>query len=79
MVERQAGKPDEALGHLTAACDLLATHAPDMLADAREAKALTLQDLGQLVTRKTSSARCSPAARKLRPARNSPPPSTTSP
>ena len=49
MVERQAGKPDEALAHLTAACDLLTTHAPEMLADAREAKALTLQDLGQLV------------------------------
>jgi CHAT domain-containing protein/tetratricopeptide (TPR) repeat protein len=49
MVERQAGKPDEALGHLTAACDLLATHAPDMLADAREARSLTLQDLGRLV------------------------------
>lgn len=48
MVERQAGKPDEALGHLTAACDLLATHGPEMLADAREAMALTLQDLGRL-------------------------------
>ena len=48
MVERQAGKPDEALGHLTTACDLLATQAPEMLADAREAKALTLQDLGRL-------------------------------
>lgn len=48
MVERQAGKPIEALGHLTTACDLLATHAPEMLVDANEAKALTLQDLGQL-------------------------------
>lgn len=48
MVERQAGKPLEAIGHLTAACDLLATHAPQMLADAREAKALTFQDLGKL-------------------------------
>lgn len=49
MVERQAGKPDEALGHLTTASDLLATHAPDLLADVREAQALTLQDLGRLV------------------------------
>ncbi len=49
MVERQAGKPDEALAHLTAACDLMAVHAPEMLADAREAQALTLQDLGNLV------------------------------
>lgn len=48
MVERQAGKPDEALEHLTAACDLMAAHAPEMLADAREAQALTLQDLGKL-------------------------------
>jgi tetratricopeptide (TPR) repeat protein len=49
MVERQAGKPDEALAHLTAACELMAAHAPEMLADAREAEALTLQDLGKLV------------------------------
>ena len=49
MVERQAGKPDEALGHLTTASDLLTTHAPDQLADVREAQALTLQDLGRLV------------------------------
>jgi CHAT domain-containing protein/tetratricopeptide (TPR) repeat protein len=48
MVERQAGKADEALGHLATACDLMATHAPEMLADAREAQALTLQDLGRL-------------------------------
>ena len=48
MVERQAGKPEEALGHLTAACDLLTTHSPELLADSREAMALTLQDLGRL-------------------------------
>lgn len=48
MVERQAGKPVEALEHITTACDLLAAHAPDMLTDALEVKALTLQDLGQL-------------------------------
>lgn len=50
MVERQAGKPVEALEHLTTACDLLSSHAPELLADANEAKALTLQDLGQLDT-----------------------------
>jgi CHAT domain-containing protein/tetratricopeptide (TPR) repeat protein len=49
MIERQAGKPAEALDHLTTACDLLATHAPDLLPDALEPKALTLQDLGELV------------------------------
>ena len=49
MVERQAGKPAEALDHLTAACDLLTTHAPELLPDALEVKALTLQDLGDLV------------------------------
>jgi CHAT domain-containing protein/tetratricopeptide (TPR) repeat protein len=48
MVERQAGKPGEALEHLTTACDLLTTHSPELLPDAREAMALTLQDLGQL-------------------------------
>jgi CHAT domain-containing protein/tetratricopeptide (TPR) repeat protein len=49
MVERQAGKPAEALGHLTTACDLLTAHAPELVTDALEAKALTLQDLGDLV------------------------------
>jgi CHAT domain-containing protein/tetratricopeptide (TPR) repeat protein len=53
MVERQAGKPVEALGHLTTACDLLSAHAPEILADANEAKALTLQDLGQLAESET--------------------------
>ncbi|MGB6219931.1 CHAT domain-containing protein [Haloferula sp.] len=48
IVERQMGKPDAALEHLTRACDLLATHAPEQLPDALEAKALTLQDLGKL-------------------------------
>jgi CHAT domain-containing protein/tetratricopeptide (TPR) repeat protein len=48
VVERQAGKPEEALYHLSAAYDLLAIHAPEMVADALEAKALTLQDLGRL-------------------------------
>ena len=48
MVERQAGKAEEALTHLTRACDLLAIYSPDLLADAREAAALTFQDLGQL-------------------------------
>jgi CHAT domain-containing protein/tetratricopeptide (TPR) repeat protein len=53
MVERQAGKPAEARDHLTAACDLLSTHAPELLPDANEAKALTLQDLGELVESET--------------------------
>ncbi|MGL4398621.1 MAG: CHAT domain-containing protein [Luteolibacter sp.] len=48
MVERQAGKPAEALDHLTTACDLLTTYAPEQLPDALEAKALALQDLGDL-------------------------------
>lgn len=46
MIERQAAKPDEALDHLTAACDLFRDHAPDSLDDASEALALTRQDLG---------------------------------
>ncbi len=48
MIERQAGKPDEALEHLASACDLFQEHAPDSLPDAREALALTQQDLGDL-------------------------------
>ena len=48
IVERQAGKPEEALGHLTTASDLLSKYAPDLLPDCLEAKALTLQDLGKL-------------------------------
>ncbi|MEM1085400.1 MAG: CHAT domain-containing tetratricopeptide repeat protein [Verrucomicrobiota bacterium] len=48
IIERQAAKPNEALEHLTLACDLLEKHAPDQRIDALEAKALTLQDLGEL-------------------------------
>jgi CHAT domain-containing protein/tetratricopeptide (TPR) repeat protein len=48
IIERQAGKPEEALEHLESACELLAIHAPDHLVDALEAKALALQDLGDL-------------------------------
>ena len=48
IVERQRGKPAEALDHLTAASDLLETLAPGLLPDCLEAKALTLQDLGRL-------------------------------
>ncbi|MEP4079201.1 CHAT domain-containing protein [Haloferula sp.] len=48
IVERQAGKPDEALQHLTTASELLSKHAPSLLPDCLEAKALTLQDLGEL-------------------------------
>ncbi len=46
MIERQAGKPDEALVHLTAACDLFRDHAPSELTDANEVLALIRQDLG---------------------------------
>jgi len=48
IVERQAGKPDEALVHLEKACELLEAHAPGLLVDGLEVKALTLQDLGKL-------------------------------
>jgi CHAT domain-containing protein/tetratricopeptide (TPR) repeat protein len=48
IIERQAGKAAEALDHLANACDLFAAHAPDMLPDAAEARAITLQDLGEL-------------------------------
>ena len=48
MVQRQAGKPSEALVHLEKACELLEAHAPELLVDCLEVKALTLQDLGKL-------------------------------
>lgn len=48
IVERQAGKPSEALEHLDIACELLEENAPEFLVDSLEAKALTLQDLGKL-------------------------------
>ncbi len=47
IVERQAGKPAEARGHLEEALRHLDTAGPAARADAREALALTLQDLGQ--------------------------------
>jgi len=48
IVERQAGKADEALPHLEQAADLLAGADPAQRADALEALALTRQDLGRL-------------------------------
>lgn len=48
MIERQSGKPEKALAHLSTACDLLKKNAPELLPDASEAKAITLQDLGKL-------------------------------
>ena len=46
IVERQLGKANEAIRHLTRACELL--RGDPGLTDAREALALCLQDLGQL-------------------------------
>ena len=48
IVERQSGKQPEALAHLEEAVKLLADAAPAIRADAAEALALTLQDLGRL-------------------------------
>lgn len=47
VIERQAGKAEEALPHLQAAVERLATDSPAGRADALEALALTEQDLGQ--------------------------------
>lgn len=47
IVERQAGKPREALPHLEEAADLLSLSGAADHADALEALALTLQDLGR--------------------------------
>ncbi|MCW1922845.1 CHAT domain-containing protein [Luteolibacter arcticus] len=47
IIERQAGKADEALPHLQSAVERLATDTPAGQADALEALALTVQDLGQ--------------------------------
>ncbi len=47
VIERQAGKADEALPHLRAALERLATDVPAGRADALEALALAEQDLGQ--------------------------------
>ncbi len=48
IVERQAGKPAEALGQLERSCEIIRRLAPQSLADPLEAKALVLQDLGNL-------------------------------
>jgi CHAT domain-containing protein/tetratricopeptide (TPR) repeat protein len=47
VIERQAGKANEALPHLQTAVERLATDTPAGRADALEALALTEQDLGQ--------------------------------
>lgn len=47
VIERQAGKANEALPHLQTAVERLATDSPSGRADALEALALTEQDLGQ--------------------------------
>lgn len=48
IVRRQLGKPTEALADLEESVALLASSTPGMRADATEALALTLQDLGRL-------------------------------
>lgn len=48
VVERQAGKAAEALPHLESAIPLLTNATPATRADLREARALTLQDIGRL-------------------------------
>jgi len=48
IVQRQAGKPAEALGQLDRSCEVIRRLAPQSLADPLEAKALVLQDLGNL-------------------------------
>ena len=47
-IERQGGKQDEALDHLTTAKELLSNAEPSIRADVSEALALTAQDLGRL-------------------------------
>lgn len=47
IIERQAGKPEEALAHLEEATGLLSSAGAAGRADALEALALTLQDLGR--------------------------------
>ena len=47
-IERQAGKQEEALGHLEKSCELLAEAAPIVRVDGLETFALALQDLGHL-------------------------------
>ena len=53
IIERQAGKPKEALPHLEEAIKLLANADAAARADALEALALTLQDLGEAAAAET--------------------------
>ncbi|MFM2197876.1 MAG: hypothetical protein RLZZ505_1308 [Verrucomicrobiota bacterium] len=48
ILQRQAGKPAEALEQLERSCEIIRRLAPQSLADPAEAKALVLQDLGNL-------------------------------
>jgi len=48
LIERQVGKPAEALPHFEAAIPLLAESEPATRADLQEARALSLQDVGRL-------------------------------
>ena len=48
IIQRQAGNPAKALGQLNRASEIIGRLAPSSLADPLEAKALVLQDLGQL-------------------------------
>ncbi|BCX50347.1 hypothetical protein HAHE_42550 [Haloferula helveola] len=49
IVERQLGMPADAVAHLEEACALLEIHGPELLADAREALAIALQDEGEVI------------------------------
>lgn len=48
IIQRQEGKPTEALEHLERACAIIRPLSPESLPDPLEAKALVLQDLGHL-------------------------------
>ncbi len=48
IIQRQAGKPAEALKQIDRSCEMIRRLAPQSLADPAEAKALVLQDLGNL-------------------------------
>lgn len=48
IIQRQAGKPADALKQLDRSCEIIRRLAPQSLADPAEAKALVLQDLGNL-------------------------------
>ena len=54
IIQRQSGKPTEALAQLEKSCSIIRRLSPQSLADPLEAKALTLQDLGELEKSETA-------------------------